>query len=29
MDEPQEGEGNTLRCLECGATAEIEARGFA
>lgn len=29
MDEPQEGEGNTLRCLECGATAAIEARGFA
>ncbi len=29
MDEPQEGEGNTLRCLECGATAVIEARGFA
>jgi len=29
IDEPQEGEGNTLRCLECGVIAVIEARGFA
>ncbi len=29
MDEPQAGERDILRCLECGATAEIEARGFA